>query len=638
MRASSHSPLGSRIGPSLAILFGAATVLGLFGSPVGAQNQPAGPPPPAAAPTQPAAQPATQPGAQPATGPAAPSAIPRPAGLKSYAKLPVNADKRNERVAIRKLLSAGVVPQDRRAQFDEYYTTYALARWTDPDLLGELEKKPNFNLPDCRRELRNDLITGRNGPVHDELAKLALDFLKTLAANPAYHPASRYNATLAIGELNATETTSATTRPVPWGPALEVLVRAFADPNQVDAVRVAALVGIFRHAVLGIADPQTRDQLRAGLLTVAQTKEDPRRSAEGQVWIRARAMDVLGTLQEPGPQSSVAKALAAIVADRDDDLVARRAAARALGKLNLPAGQGLDSSQMAAGLAQLAADACAAELAKMEEEDEQKPTRSRLPMGMGGPGYMGGSGYEEEGYMPGYDEEMGSGPGYGGAPMGSGYDESGSMMPGMGMGYPYGQRRQEEEPDDTLNNRRRLKSFLNAAFLGLSGVDWPGWADWQRKNPGVLGPGGAAGLVTAQGQMNLVQGFIAQIDNLSKLCDNKDKLEREEWIGELETQLGDLTEALGAVSAPPAVPPRATGQPARTQPPGVAPPPTATAPPTTAPPPTAPPTTAQPPTAPPTTAPPPTAPPTTIPPSTAPPTTAPPSTAPPTTAPPAAKP
>ena len=213
---------------------------------------------------------------------------------------------------------------------------------------------------------------------------------------------------------------------------------------------------------------------------------------------------------------------------------------------------------------QLAADACAAELARMEKEAEQKPRSARGPMGMGLMGPMG-----DDGYMPSmYEEETDEGPGsYGGAPM----MPYGPMGPGDMYGDMYGQRQEEEEEDDTLNNRRRLKAFINAAFLGLSGMQWTEWTDWVRANPeGLLPSGGAAG-VTAPTQGEFVKELITKVDELSKLCDNKDKLDREAFTTELETQLGALTESLGAAAGPPVGP--AQAQPAGpAPPPGTAPP------------------------------------------------------------------
>jgi hypothetical protein len=503
--------------------------LGFAASPVWAQNQPAGP---AAEPKQPEVK-------QPEVKqPAAPPPASPPVARRSYTPLPVDAEQRKHRTSVQGLLRRGAVAPEQRAPFEKYYKSYALARWTDPPGLAKLENKDNFNLPDCRREFRNELYLARGKPAHDELIALALPFFERLAKDARRYPVSRINAMLAIGELNAVEAGTGGANPEPWPDALPILVREYNNASQLDAVRVAALLGILRHAQLEIDDPQARSQINSDMLKLAQTKEDPRRSAEGQVMVRARAMEVLGALKDPGPQNAVAKALAAIVADQSDNLIARRAAAQALGRLDLSGAQGLDGAQMSVALAQLAADACAAELERMEKEAEQKPRSTRGPMGM----MMGGPMMEEMEYDMMYEDDSDEGAMYSG-----GYEEP----YGMGPGSPYGQRK-EEEQDDTLNNRRRLKTFLNASLLGLSGLTYLEWPDWVRANADnadALPTKGTAS-VTAPAQGGFVKGLITQVDTLSKVCDNKEELTREDFTAELEKQLGILTEALGAAAGP----------------------------------------------------------------------------------------
>jgi len=50
--------------------------------------------------------------------------------------------------------------------FDTYYKTYALPRWT---------QRANYNsLPDRRKDLSNELKTGKTGAPHDRLVALAM--------------------------------------------------------------------------------------------------------------------------------------------------------------------------------------------------------------------------------------------------------------------------------------------------------------------------------------------------------------------------------------------------------------------------------------------------------------------------------
>ena len=576
MRATREHPYGLAPLPSLAIAAIAILVAGLVGSLALAAGEPGAAP--AADNGAPAAAPAQAPEAAEAEA-GAPAATPPPADASAkYVPMEVNEGYRTKRMDIQRMLRDGNIPPDQQAVFDDYYRKYALARWADPYQLPVLEKKPEFNLPDCRRDLRNDLKTAKSGPAHDQLTALALDFLGTLAKDPNRHRASRVNAMLAVAELNAVESLRATDDPVPLPAALPVLLEAVKDPSQPDAVRIVALIGVFRHAVLGIDDAQFRDtQVSPEMLTVAQSKATSGRSVDGHAWIRARAIDTLGALRDLGPENAVVKALAAIVADRGDHLLPRSAAAGALGNLDYPANPGLDPSGLATGLGQLAADACTAELARMDEEDrlKQRKKRPSTRRGMGGTDMM-------EMMMPGPGGMKGgpAGPGTGpmGGPEGAGMGPMGGpegargmelgmpgmpTMPGAGPGGgfgPLGRKEEEKKEDETLGNRRRLKTHLEAVLFGFTGVD----VIERREGPFE---GGVAGLATAPPHSEFVTGLLAQVNSLSDVCDTKD-LAREEFRTKLGEQLALLREALSKSPAAPAA-----QQPTETQPPaGEAPP------------------------------------------------------------------
>ena len=91
----------------------------------------------------------------------------------------------------------------------------------------------------------------------------------------------------------------------------------FQDENQIDAVRIAALLGIVRHAKLGIADEEARKQVAAAMLKMATTQDPGDRTPEGHAWMRCRAIALLGDLKSPGEQGAVAQALVAILSEPD---------------------------------------------------------------------------------------------------------------------------------------------------------------------------------------------------------------------------------------------------------------------------------------------------------------------------------
>jgi len=171
-----------------------------------------------------------------------------------------------------------------------------------------------------------------------------------------------------IGELNEVEPTPSTA-PRPLPATVPVMIAAIRDPQQVDAVRVAAMVGILRHLKLnGISSPEARGPVRDAALEIARAAQPPPgRPPAGHAWMRAQAAEILGELGDAGPGGSIAAALAAIVADSQSStnntacFGARCAAARALGKLSYQAGAGVNPPQIATALGQLALDACAAE-------------------------------------------------------------------------------------------------------------------------------------------------------------------------------------------------------------------------------------------------------------------------------------
>ena len=83
-----------------------------------------------------------------------------------------------------------------RPTFDEFFQTYFFPSWADPSFIAKVQ--------DQRTTLRTFFHQSRSGPVHDHLLALSMQFLKILAEKN-FHPAARYNAMLAIGELNDSE-------------------------------------------------------------------------------------------------------------------------------------------------------------------------------------------------------------------------------------------------------------------------------------------------------------------------------------------------------------------------------------------------------------------------------------------------
>ncbi len=399
-----------------------------------------------------------------------------------------------------KMLRAGKFEAGQQAAFDEYYNRYAFPRWT--------QKKSYNELPDFRKDLRVEAQTGKDGgDPHDRLVQqLAMDYLTKLAKGH-YHQAVRYNAMLAIGELHAREAQGFDQPPVPLPAALPVLLEAVNAADQIDVVKVAALVGLSRHATLGIANPQVVDQqVIPAMLKIAATKVSPGRSAEGHAWVRGLACDVLGELRSAGQQGEVATTLAEIAADSAAPFLTRCAAARAIGKLDCD-DAGVDAIQLSTQVSKLAADALA------YETDQEPPDFDALLL-------------EEKGARGGMDmmSEM---------DMGGMMDPMMSGMPGMGPGGPTTaeEEREELEKKHSLILRRRLMDRIAAAMLGLFG----GTDDRDK---------GITSVATANPQQKpYVDLLTKRFDSIKDLC-NDTELPYEELLDKINAELAELRNAL----------------------------------------------------------------------------------------------
>jgi len=241
--------------------------------------------------------------------------------------------------------------------FDAYYRRYFLPRWTQP--------ANRASLPSLRKDLRNNLMSARTGPPHSRLNAIVLDYLGKMAAANV-HPAARVNAMLMIGELNEVEPIRAGDNPTPLPAALPVLLANLEDDGQIDPAKVAALVGIIRHAQFGRLSPEASSAIQRTMVQLAGSPGAPARSVEGHGWMRAQAAKALGLLRLTGENGVVPRILATLVAEDQLDMLVRCHAAGALGQLNYTGSAGLNASQAIAALRQLAADAIRADTAAFE--------------------------------------------------------------------------------------------------------------------------------------------------------------------------------------------------------------------------------------------------------------------------------
>jgi hypothetical protein len=312
-----------------------------------------------------------------AEAPAAEPVLP-PAEAAPVKELPIDEEQEANRIRNlgeikAMLLAARFADAGERERFDAYFERYALPRWTY-QVNAPL-------LPAFRREMQQLLWFGKTGEPHDRLNELILTVLGpvmagTDLANPAakenYHVATRVNAALMIGELNAVEP-APTAPPSPLSAALTLLIRTAQDQDSPDAVRVAALVGVSRHVQLwraggGSLPPAATAVQNLVLGILAESAPPEGRTPEGHSWMRAQAMAILGELAPPAAtpvpplgNAPLAKVLADVAADSAVPLPTRTRAAETLGRLNYSGATGLNPSELSLAIGRAALDACDAE-------------------------------------------------------------------------------------------------------------------------------------------------------------------------------------------------------------------------------------------------------------------------------------
>ena len=351
------------------------------------------------------------------------------------------------------------------AAMEQWFGKYIFARMTQLNKLGELDK---MRIDFFKRYLVNVQYTASRNNVltHDYLVELTLQKMQEIVEGN-YHPAVRFNAMLTIGRLNSVEafdpTTGARVVPLPSRQALGYLVNQLQVPNQMDALQLAAWIGILRHTTLDrYHSPQNqipvegKDIIR-GLATglIQQQDPPPGRSPQGHIWLQRRGIDVLAMLGTD-PDAQVLSAIEAFAADDNSPMSLRLTAARSLANFKYDAQTTIAAIPAAHTLGALAARACRNEIARVDDA-KRKKNRGQ-DTGGGGMGMQGGM----EG-MEGMEGMAGGG---------------GAMdgMFGGGGGGPGAETENQLSPKDASivqYTRRRLKYQLFYIQQGLGTANNP---------------------------------------------------------------------------------------------------------------------------------------------------------------------
>jgi hypothetical protein len=425
--------------------------------------------------------------------------------------------------------------------FDSYFTRYYFPMMT------QVTDESLRSLPEERARFLRDLENARNAEVHARLVGLALDQLVPLVQDN-YHPAVRYNAMLLISSLNDQEAVrfgGSPRLPEPMMRALPTILAEYKRPENTDAIKIAALIGLSRHLEWDAHRPQgavtipaaLRTEVMNELLALAQAKEPPTdRDPEGHNWFRRRAIEALGLASFNKADQPVVDVLDKMLRDTAEPVAVRCTAAAALGRMNYQATtvNALETTKELGYLALVACDVELTRVSELQKMEEERALRLSGQTGSAGMGAMGGMGMEESGgmgmRMPGM---VPSGmPGMQGM-RGMGGPGGGGMGTGTLINDPKGYR------FDFV--KRRIRQQLFCVQLGLHGGE--------EKEP-------TRGIFVAaktDPEKEYYKKVVTNVNDLIKIVETKavDMAQLEKDLRKSMKALEDLTKKLAPTAAPP---------------------------------------------------------------------------------------
>lgn len=281
----------------------------------------------------------------------------------------LNRSERNSRRFTVMNICKGSEPmQGNEDLFDNWFIRYYYPAMSDPAELGNISKMRTELMRDYFSKIKND-VTGLQ--IRNRLNERTLNYLSKFVQN-RLHPAVRYNAMLIIGDLDSRgpELFGTPSPAEPSNDALEFMLSELVSPTQIDAVRVAALIGIRRHAELNRYRPAARrwddgTLRRVGepIMNIASQEKPPAsRTEEGHEWMRRLAVEILGELGATRPAGPITAVIGKIISDVNAPLSLRCAAAQAQGKILIPVPLGSSPDVAARQLARVGADAITSEM------------------------------------------------------------------------------------------------------------------------------------------------------------------------------------------------------------------------------------------------------------------------------------
>ena len=321
--------------------------------------------------------------------------VPSVALAKKFDQLPVKMELRNDLFSVLDVLRGDTSLDENREMFDQFFHEFVFAQLTvfqnPPRPDGKRGRMP-ADMGKIRRDLTRYLRDATDESARVHANELTFAAMKDLIVGN-YHPGTRYNATLIVGDLDQQPSRGygpGATPPVPLAEAAPYLLGMLADDDMVDVVKVAALIGLERHARYGLADSHRSQATVAALALINQSTPPGDRSSESHTWMRHQAADLLAILGEVGPQNQVVKAMHGMLAEKGAPRSLRCAAATTLGRLQYGPESAADATATFPDLIRLAIESCKEYTAlgtKLEYQESLNPRRPvrRPQLGIGDP-------------------------------------------------------------------------------------------------------------------------------------------------------------------------------------------------------------------------------------------------------------
>ncbi len=350
-----------------------------------------------------------------------------------------------------------------------------------------------------------------------------------------FHPAARYNAMLWLGRLNTSDAVmfGQPRAAVPMMEMLRFMLDELNNPQQIDAVRVAALVGIHRHVradrhlpagsrrLVGNAAETMIVNAMLGLIEASDPPEE--RSPEAHAWLQRQSIEVLGMLGSTGQNNRVVTALEQTAADDSLPIAVRCSAADALGKLNYPSDIQIDAPEIAMHLGTIAVLACREEIKRVEDQIARDEARKKRPAGAGGMPY-GGDMYDDGMYGVDMYDDM--------------YDYDDAFGGSIGsMGRPGSAAKPRRKPRGPLGyridlTRGKVMDQLLQVRRGLTGH-------------GNYGTEGIAALTAAGNGQEDVKLLVASLDEIIEVAESSKYVTIDELLAALRKSVEKMEDECG---------------------------------------------------------------------------------------------